>query len=78
MIDKDISKTFYGDVGNDIGNVYIDSSKEAEKRMKEYLEQIHNPYCFQCGSIVVRVSFNWEGKELKDLILKFFSRLNGI
>ncbi|MBE6033442.1 MAG: hypothetical protein E7222_01955 [Clostridiales bacterium] len=78
MIEEDISKTFDGSVGNDIGNVYIDSSKEAEKRMKEYLGQIHNPYCFQCGSTVVRVSFNQEGKELKDLMLKFFSRLNGI
>ena len=41
----------------DIRDVKIDRSMSVEDRMKSYVEQIKNPYMFQVGNTVVRVSY---------------------
>ena len=42
----------------DINHVSIDTGLSATERMKAYLEQIKNPYCFRCGETVVRLCYN--------------------
>ena len=41
----------------DIRDVVIDTNLPKEERMKLFLEQVKNPYCFKCGEVVVKLSF---------------------
>jgi mevalonate kinase len=52
----------------DIKSVTIDKSLPIEKRMRQYLEQIKNPYCFLCGKTPVKVTFSEVGKTLDEAI----------
>ena len=44
----------------------IDKSLTLEERVKSYVEQIKDPYCFKVGDIVVRVSYAGKDKSLTD------------
>lgn len=50
----------------DIRDVVIDKSLTLEERVKSYVEQIKNPYCFKVGDVVVRVSYAGKDKSLTD------------
>ena len=50
----------------DIRDVVIDKSLPLEDRVKSYVEQIKNPYCFKVGDVVVRVSYAGTDKTLTD------------
>lgn len=50
----------------DIRDVQIDSSLSTEDKIKSYVEQVKNPYCFKVGSVVVRVSYAGEQATLND------------
>ncbi len=53
----------------DISDIEIDLSLPYEERIKNYLEQIKNPYCYICNGVVVKISF--AGKEkLQDCLQK--------
>ena len=39
----------------DIRDVVIDKSLPLEERVRSYVEQIKDPYCFKVGDVVVRV-----------------------
>ena len=41
----------------DIRDVVIDKSLPLEERVRSYVEQIKDPYCFKVGDVVVRVSY---------------------
>ncbi|MCI6995399.1 MAG: hypothetical protein MR936_01075 [Eubacterium sp.] len=41
----------------DICDVKIDRSLPLEERVRSFVEQIKNPYCFKCGNAVVKTSF---------------------
>lgn len=41
----------------DIRDVEIDRSLPKEDRIRSFINQIKNPYCFKCGDIVVKTSF---------------------
>ena len=50
----------------DIRDVVIDKSMTLEERVKSYVEQIKDPYCFKVGDVVVRVSYAGKDKTLTD------------
>lgn len=50
----------------DIHDVHIDSSLSTEDKIKSYVEQIKNPYCFKVGDVVVRVSYAGKQATLND------------
>lgn len=50
----------------DIRDVVINKSLTLEERVKSYVEQIKDPYCFKVGDIVVRVSYAGKDKSLTD------------
>lgn len=50
----------------DIRDVVIDKSLTLEDRVKSYVEQIKDPYCFKVGDVVVRVSYAGKDKSLTD------------
>lgn len=50
----------------DIRDVVIDKSLTLEERVRSYVEQIKDPYCFKVGDVVVRVSYADKDKSLTD------------
>ena len=48
----------------DIRDVVIDKKLTLEERVKSYVEQIKDPYCFKVGDVVVRVSYAGKDKHL--------------
>ena len=41
----------------DIRDIKVDTNLPKEERMKSFLQQVKNPYCFKCGDVVVKMSF---------------------
>ena len=41
----------------DVTKIVIDESLPKEERVKEYLRQVKNPYCFKVGNVVVKTVF---------------------
>lgn len=41
----------------DIRDVHVDRSLPKEERIRSFVKQIRNPYCFKCGNVVVKTSF---------------------
>lgn len=50
----------------DIRDVKVDRSLPLEDRIRSYVEQVKNPYCFRVGDVKVRVSFASNGRTLND------------
>ena len=50
----------------DIRDVVIDKSLPLGERVRSYVEQIKDPYCFKVGDVVVRVSYAGKDKSLTD------------
>lgn len=50
----------------DIKEVSIDTSLNKVDRMKEYVEQIGNPYCYKDNDVVVKISFANTDATLED------------
>ena len=55
----------------EIENVTVDTSLPKTERMKSYIEQIGNPYCYRHGKYVVKVSFANTDKTLEDCLLSY-------
>ena len=41
----------------DIGEVKINKEKSREGQIRDYLEQIKNPYCYKYGEYIVKIGF---------------------
>ena len=41
----------------DINDVVVDTALPKEERLRSFIEQIGNQYCYKCGHLVVKVSF---------------------
>ena len=50
----------------DVTTIIIDENLSKEERVKEYLRQVKNPYCFNVGDVVVKCSYSNDGVTLKD------------
>lgn len=50
----------------DIRDVKIDRTLPTEERVKSYVEQIKNPYCFRVGDVKVRISYSKEAQTMND------------
>lgn len=58
-------------------DVKLDASLSGTLRMRQYLEQIENPYCFLCHGIPVHISFVNEDQELSKALVRYFCTLKG-
>lgn len=59
----------------DIRDVKIDRSLPLEERVRSFVEQIKNPYCFRCGDAVVKTSFLDTDVTLEDCVESFLRNL---
>ena len=50
----------------DIHDVKTDRTLPKEERIKSFVEQIKNPYCFKCGEVVVKMTFSDTEATLED------------
>lgn len=41
----------------DLGDVHVDESLPRVERIRSFLEQIRNPYCYKVGKMIVKVGF---------------------
>lgn len=64
MRSEKILETLFATVGYedliDLKDIKIDDDKPITERMRDYLDQIKDPYLFRVGDIVVRVKFAGE------------------
>lgn len=60
----------------DINTIHIDIKKDKPDRLKDFIQQIHNPYCFKCGAATVKVSFTNSGETLQDRLLLYLEQSN--
>lgn len=56
-------------------SVKIDMSLSREERIKQYINQIKNPYCYIDGDVVVKVSFQEEGVTLEQRLEAYIRNL---
>lgn len=59
----------------DIQSVHIDPLLPQEERVKSFVEQIGNPYCYLDGDIVVSVSYAETQVSLQDRLKSYVSSL---
>lgn len=60
----------------DIKDIKIDMTLSYQQRLRQFFEQIQNPYCFKCGDIVLKLEFNEEGETLEDLVKSYLTYRN--
>lgn len=46
----------------DLQKIYIDTTKPVTQRIESFLKQIHNPYVFKVGDIIMKVDYG-NGKQ---------------
>ena len=56
-------------------SVKVDMNLPREERIKQYIKQIKNPYCYLDGDVVVKVSFQEEGVTLEQRLEAYIRSL---
>lgn len=59
----------------DIHSVHVDPTLPQEERIKSFVKQIGNPYCYLDGDIVVSVSYAETQVSLQDRLKSYVSSL---
>lgn len=59
----------------DIHDVKIDPHLPKEEKIKSYIEQIKNPYCYKDGNTVVKITFADTDRTIEDCIHHYLSGL---
>ncbi len=59
----------------DIRSVRVDPNAPYEQRMREFLEQIKNPYAFRVGDTAVKIEFAPDGIPLRDAMMSYLKTL---
>ncbi len=52
----------------DISTVRININDSPEKKLKDFIKQIKNPYCFLSNGYVVKVKYTDNGRTIKDCL----------
>jgi len=49
-----------------VTQVHIDEGLTKEERLKEFVRQVKNPYCFRVGDVVVKNVYSGDGVSLRE------------
>ena len=52
----------------DINDISVNKDLPKLERIKEYIRQIKNPYCFKCGNFVVTAKYSDKGLSIEDCL----------
>lgn len=58
----------------DVTKVTVNKNNAKEKKITEFLEFIENPYCYNCGEVLVGVAFADTNDTLEVLITNLIAR----
>ena len=61
----------------DIRDVKINTDLPKEERIRDFIRQIGNPYCYKYGKYVVKVSFADTDVTLQDCLLSYIRSKSG-
>jgi hypothetical protein len=74
---KDIDlRTVDKDTLVDISNIRINTDLPAEQRLKQFIEQVKNPYCVRVGKVVVKNCFSETGPALETILAKTLAAMS--
>lgn len=59
----------------DIGGVHIDTTLPQQERIKSFVEQIGNPYCYLDGDIVVTIGYADTDISLQERLKSYISNM---
>ena len=59
----------------DIRDIRIDGSLPPSEKMRSFIQQIGNPYCFLCGDTPVKIRFADGNKTLEQCLCRYFRSL---
>lgn len=59
----------------DISEIEIDTKQSVQKRVKEYVEQVHNPYLVRVGEYVVKIGYYDCKETLNDRMKQYISKI---
>lgn len=45
----------------DITKIHLDSCQTKEEKIKSFLEQVGNPYCYRVGDVIVKTRYSENG-----------------
>ncbi len=74
MANIDISKVNKQDL-IDIKNIHIEKQQSKEEKIKSFINQVKNPYCYRCGDIVVKVSYGKDESTMQEKMKNYLSSL---
>ena len=58
----------------DIRNVHINPEQTKAERIRGFIRQVHNPYCYRVGKIAVKISFADTEATLEDRLVSLLSK----
>ncbi len=50
----------------DVTRIHIDEGLTKEERLREFVRQVKNPYCFRVGDVVVKNVYSGDGVSLRE------------
>ena len=59
----------------DIRDISIDPNLPKAERLREYIRQIKNPYCYKCGKIIVKAGYKDTGATIEDRLKSLLVRM---
>lgn len=59
----------------DVTKIEIDESLPKEERLREFIRQVKNPYCFRLGDVIVKNTYSGDGVTLKERFEQFVRTL---
>lgn len=59
----------------DVTRIKIDEGLAKEERLKEFIRQVKNPYCFRVGDMVVKNVYSGDGVSLRERFGQFAKTL---
>ncbi len=59
----------------DVRDVLIDGSLPQAERIKAFVSQVKNPYCFKVGDVIVNVSYAGNGATLNERFVDMLSMM---
>jgi len=55
----------------DIRTVTVDPALPRAEKLKSFVKQIKNPYCYKYGDVIVKIGFANNGKTLEDCLEQY-------
>lgn len=59
----------------DISEIEINTKQSVQKRVEEYVEQVHNPYLVRVGEYVVKIGYSDCEETLNDRMKQYISKI---